>query len=92
MVKAGESVVLRCIPPRSNPPAFVFWRRTEDGFVYTASLSGSLYLSSVTQALAGHYQCVATNSVTGKMRQSRAAQLTVSGEYTRPVLCCFNMG
>ena len=79
MATAGESVVLRCIPPTSNPPAFVFWRRTEDSAVYTASLSGNLYLSSVTKAIAGRYQCVATNSVTGRMRQSREAQLTVSG-------------
>lgn len=81
VVAVGKNAVLRCAPPPSNPPAFVIWRKDNRTVLPATSLSGNLYLTSVSEDMAGHYQCVATNSeVPGSMRVSRTAQLTVTGQ------------
>ena len=81
VVALGKNAVLRCVPPPSNPPAFVVWRKDNVSVIPSTSLSGNLYLSSVTQDMAGHYQCIASSAVTGTMRLSRVAQLTVSSQW-----------
>lgn len=80
-VYVGESVVLRCAPPRGNPVPTITW--LQDGNLVSntsrtfISVKGNLTISPVTKADKGLYTCRA-NSPLGT-RNSKKASLTVNG-------------
>ena len=82
-VYVGESVVLRCSPPRGNPVPTITW--LQDGNLVSntsrtfISAKGNLTISPVTKADKGFYTCRA-NSPLGT-RNSQEAALTVNGTY-----------
>jgi len=80
-VYVGESVVLKCSPPRGNPVPSITWLQhgslvsnTSRTFI---SAKGNLTISPVTKADQGLYICRA-NSPLGT-RDSHGASLTVKG-------------
>ena len=82
----GEATVLHCIPPDSHPPAVVTWKKDGallvDDQQHTLIVpTGNLYLLNLTMLDAGSYQCIATNSITGRERRSVQATLSVVGEF-----------
>ena len=80
-VYVGESVVLKCSPPRGNPVPTITW--LQDGSLVSntsrtfISAKGNLTISLVTKADQGLYICRA-NSPLGT-RNSQEAWLTVKG-------------
>ena len=80
-VYAGESVVLKCSPPRGQPVPTVSWLQ-DGGLVSNSSRrfissKGNLTISPVTKADQGSYMCRA-NSPLGT-EDSQEALLTVKG-------------
>lgn len=81
-VFAGESVVLRCSPPRGYPVPTVTW--LQDGIPVSntsrtlISAKGNLTISSVRKADQGSYMCRASSPL--GTRDSQEAFLTVKGK------------
>ncbi len=75
--------ILKCAPPYSNPPASVAWMKNGEPLAaddFILANGGNLYLLNVTNEDEGNYQCTASNSVTGRVRHSLKALLSVIGE------------
>lgn len=81
----GTDVVLRCSPHASVPPADIVWARNDEVLDHASShrlsvsQSGNLYILGVVSDDAGEYRCIASNSITGAVRRSDRATLTVEG-------------
>lgn len=77
----GQSVTLRCEPPKGKPDPKVIWRnnsqtvQTDERIHITET--GNLEISLVEKTDIGEYVCVAINK--GGEKQSAAAQLRVIG-------------
>lgn len=83
-VYVGESVVLKCSPPRGNPVPSITWLQhgslvsnTSRTFI---SAKGNLTISPVTKADQGLYICRADSPL--GTRDSHGASLTVKGRMT----------
>ncbi|XP_064617569.1 cell adhesion molecule-related/down-regulated by oncogenes-like isoform X2 [Liolophura sinensis] len=73
-VTVGNTAVLPCLPPKSNPKAKIMFA-FKSGFVpederHRILSSGNLNIASVTMSDEGVYRCVAVNTVSGRNRTS----------------------
>lgn len=85
IVFPGQTVVLQCQPPESNPPAVVHWKKdnhpiTPDNDRVILTQNGYLYIKNTSDSDSGMYQCIADNSITGARRRSDMSNLLVFGE------------
>ncbi|XP_036359348.1 roundabout homolog 2 isoform X7 [Octopus sinensis] len=83
MVAIGDTAILKCRPPRGEPPPHVIWRKDASSLTTDSRITmedeGDLILSSIEKSDGGDYTCVAVNKA-GE-RESKIAKLTV---YEKP--------
>ena len=84
MAFEGETVEMRCDPPRGEPPPSVYWLKDErhvatnsDSSRYKLSNDFSLLIFAARRQDAGYYVCVASNQI--DKRASKPALLTLLG-------------
>ena len=80
----GNTLLLRCVPPRSYPIAvtitwYVNYTRVVAGGAISITADNSLRITSITRSSEGVYFCQAYNSVTKESRSSRTATVSVRG-------------